>query len=129
MGSVYRVMLNALPADFRAQYGREMLLAFGDEARSAASTNSPLAVCRFAIRMVLDWLATIVRETEMTLKALPLAVVATILLLAVDWLAFHDIHEPHTVRDYLTLLASMVVFIYFAMELFGQSKRAGTPSR
>jgi hypothetical protein len=34
------------------------------------------------------------------------------LLLAVDWLMFHDLFEPHSVRDYLTLLASILVFAY-----------------
>jgi hypothetical protein len=35
-------------------------------------------------------------------KALTLGA-ATLCLLAVDWFAFHDFREPHTVRDYLTL--------------------------
>ena len=49
-------------------------------------------------------------------KALPLAA-AAILLLAVDWLAFHDIREPHAFRDYLTLVASMLVFFRVGWEL------------
>jgi hypothetical protein len=36
---------------------------------------------------------------------------AVILLLAVDWLMFHDLFEPHSVRDYLTLVASLLVFV------------------
>jgi hypothetical protein len=42
---------------------------------------------------------------------------AAVLLLAVDWLAFHDIREPHTFRDYLTLVASMLVFFRVGWEL------------
>lgn len=49
-------------------------------------------------------------------KVLPLGV-AAVLLLAVDWFAFHDIREPHTFRDYLTLAASIVVFFRFGWEL------------
>jgi hypothetical protein len=40
-------------------------------------------------------------------------VLAAVLLLAVDWLAFHDILEPHTVRDWLMLAASILVFLHF----------------
>jgi hypothetical protein len=39
---------------------------------------------------------------------------ATVLLLFVDWLAFHDFLEPHTIRDWLMLLASVLVFLHFA---------------
>jgi hypothetical protein len=52
----------------------------------------------------------------MVRKALPLAVSA-VLLLAVDWFAFHDIREPHTFRDYLTLVASLLVFFRVGWEL------------
>jgi len=44
-------------------------------------------------------------------------VAATFLLLMVDWFTFHDWREPHTFRDYLTLLASILVFFYWGMEL------------
>jgi hypothetical protein len=43
-----------------------------------------------------------------------LMVAASLLLLAVNWLAFHDFREAHTVRDWLMLLASVLVFIQFA---------------
>ena len=42
-----------------------------------------------------------------------LILVTSILLLAVNWLAFHDYLEPHTVRDWLVLLASVLVWIQF----------------
>jgi hypothetical protein len=47
---------------------------------------------------------------------------ATFCPLAVDWLGFHDLREPHTVRDHLTLFASFLVFFSFGTELFGRTK-------
>ena len=47
---------------------------------------------------------------------------ATFLLLIVDWFTFHDWREPHTFRDYLTLLASIFVFFYWGMELLESVK-------
>jgi hypothetical protein len=46
-----------------------------------------------------------------------IAGVLVAMLLAVDWLAFHDLFEPHTVRDYLTLAASLLAFVYLASDL------------
>jgi hypothetical protein len=40
-----------------------------------------------------------------------------VMLLAVDFLAFHDVTEEHTLRDWLTLFASLLVFIYLAKDL------------
>jgi hypothetical protein len=48
---------------------------------------------------------------------------AALLLLVVNWLAFHDYLEPHTVRDWLTLLASVLVWIQFARMLWLQNDR------
>lgn len=42
-----------------------------------------------------------------------LVAVASVLLVAVDWLAFHDLREPHTVHDWLMLAASVLVFAHF----------------
>jgi hypothetical protein len=53
-----------------------------------------------------------------------LMAVATFLLLVVNWLAFHDFREPHTVRDWLMLLASLVVFVEFA-RIFWKRNFAG----
>ena len=39
------------------------------------------------------------------------------LLLFVDWITFHDIFESHTIRDWLTLLASVLVFLYFLRDV------------
>ena len=52
-----------------------------------------------------------------------LMIVAAFLLLAVNWLAFHDYNEAHTVRDWLTLLASLLVFVQFARVLWRQNVR------
>ena len=50
-----------------------------------------------------------------------LMLVACLLLLAVNWLAFHDFHEAHTVRDWLMLIASVLVFLKFAGEFWNQN--------
>ena len=47
-----------------------------------------------------------------------LVTAATMLLVFVNWLAFHDFREPHTVRDWLMLCASVLVFIQFAREIW-----------
>jgi len=49
-----------------------------------------------------------------------LVLVASLLLLLVDWLAFHDFHETHTMRDWLMLIASVLVFLKFAREFWKQ---------
>jgi hypothetical protein len=50
-----------------------------------------------------------------------LMLAASILLLFVNWLAFHDIREPHTVRDWLMLIASALVIIQFARIFWSRS--------
>ena len=45
-----------------------------------------------------------------------LMITASLLLLAVNWFAFDDFREAHTVRDWLMLFASVLVFIQFARE-------------
>lgn len=50
-----------------------------------------------------------------------LIIVASLLLLAVNWLAFHDFREVHTVRDWLMLLASVPVFIQAARAFWKQN--------
>jgi hypothetical protein len=40
-----------------------------------------------------------------------------------NWLAFHDLRETHTVRDWLTLLASIAVFIHFARVFWNRLHR------
>jgi hypothetical protein len=43
-----------------------------------------------------------------------LMIAASILLLFVNWLAFHDFREAHTVRDWMMLIASALVIVQFA---------------
>jgi hypothetical protein len=43
-----------------------------------------------------------------------LMIAASFLLLMVNGLAFHDLREAHTLRDWLMLLASILVVIEFA---------------
>lgn len=52
-----------------------------------------------------------------------LVLVAGLLLLFVNWLAFHDIAEAHTVRDWLMLFASLLVFLVFARDLWNQYRQ------
>lgn len=40
---------------------------------------------------------------------------ASFVLVAVVWLAFHDLGEPHTVRDWLTLVAAILVWVSTAL--------------
>jgi DNA-binding CsgD family transcriptional regulator len=49
-----------------------------------------------------------------------LVLAASLLLLFVNWLAFHDFRELHTVRDWLMLIASALVFLKFVKELRNQ---------
>lgn len=51
-----------------------------------------------------------------------LMVAASILLLAVNWLAFHDFREVHTVRDWLMLLASVLVIVQFARVFWDRNR-------
>jgi hypothetical protein len=43
--------------------------------------------------------------------------VASFVLAVVVWLAFHDFAEAHTVRDWLTLLAAVLVWSSTALAL------------
>jgi hypothetical protein len=52
-------------------------------------------------------------------------VVASLLLLFVNWLAFHDFLEPHTVRDWLMLVASALVFLHFGRAVWKGRTRTG----
>jgi hypothetical protein len=52
-----------------------------------------------------------------------LMIAASFLLLVVNWLAFHDFREAHTVRDWLMLAASVLVFIQFAREFWNRNFR------
>ena len=47
-----------------------------------------------------------------------LIIISSVFLLFVNWLAFHDFQEVHTTRDWLMLLASILVFIQFGKDLW-----------
>jgi DNA-binding CsgD family transcriptional regulator len=49
-----------------------------------------------------------------------LVLTASLLLLFINWLAFHDVHEAHTVRDWLMLITSAFILLKFAKELWNQ---------
>ena len=78
----------------------------------------------------MDW-ATSFRDTvSITSKELEMknflnlnslfVVMTSLLLLFVNWLAFHDFREAHTVRDWLMLIASVLVFLKFGGELWNR---------
>ena len=50
-----------------------------------------------------------------------LMVAASILLILVNWLAFHDFRETHTVRDWLMLVVSALVIVQFARIFWSRS--------
>jgi hypothetical protein len=51
-----------------------------------------------------------------------ISAVSILLLSAVDWLAFHDLSEPHTVRDYMTLAASLLVLLNVISDVLPNAK-------
>ena len=48
--------------------------------------------------------------------------VTTALLLIVDFLTFHDLFEPHTLKDWLILVVSITFFIFAARVDFKKGK-------
>lgn len=50
-----------------------------------------------------------------------------VLLLLADFLAFHDLFEPHTVKDWLILVASILAVVSFAGDAAGQLGANGNP--
>jgi len=48
---------------------------------------------------------------------------AGLLLLVVNCLAFHDFREAHTVRYWLMLVASALIFIHFGREFLTRNPR------
>ena len=124
---IYALMLRVYPPTFRREYRREMLLVFTIQARDTIQSRSVVSFLRFALHIVWDWITTVVAETEReNMQKLVTLGVAVFVLLFVDWLTFHDWREPHTVRDYLTLFASLLVFAYVGMQLLGREHANGT---
>src|ERR1700686_3828356 len=110
MGRAYALMILA----FRRDFGREMYLAFRSEALELSRTAGLRSLLPFFLLVLSDWFVTLWKEHCDMPKRL-ITVVTILLLLAVDWLTFHDLFEPHTVRDYLTLAASLLVFLYIGL--------------
>ena len=124
---VYALMLRAYPQTFRREYRREMLLVFTTQARDTIQSRCVVGFLRFALHVVWDWITTVLAETEGEhMQKLMTLGIAVFVLLFVDWLTFHDWREPHTIRDYLTLFASLLVFVYLGMQLLGREHANGT---
>ena len=52
-----------------------------------------------------------------------LMVAASLLLVVVNRLAFHDFREAHTVRDWIMLVASALALFQFARQFWNQNYR------
>ena len=62
------------------------------------------------------------------IRWLTVALVATVvLLLFADFLAFHDLFEPHTGKDWLVLVASVLAVGCLALEAAGRLSMPGRP--
>lgn len=112
----FGALLLFYPKTFRNKFGREMKLTFLAEARAVHQASGAFALLPFCVRIIVDSVISSGREY----LDMPQRLLATVIVLAlvfIDWLAFHDISEPHTVRDYLTLIASILVFTYIALDL------------
>jgi len=115
LARAFDALLLVYPKSFRDRFGREMKLAFIAEARDVYRSAGTLALVPFFVRITIDGLVSSGREyLEMPQRLLVIAMVLA--LVVVDWLTFHDIFEPHTVRDYLTLAASILVFAHIALD-------------
>ena len=119
----FAAFLLIYPKAFRDQFGREMKLAFLSAARDVFKRGGTPALMPFLGRVIADGLASSAREHfEMPQRLLVIAMV--LVLVFVDWLTFHDVFEPHTVRDYLTLAASVLVFVHIGLDI--HRRRIGT---
>jgi len=49
-----------------------------------------------------------------------LILTASLLLVIVNWLAFHDFREVHTVRDWLMLVGSVLVLLKFTRDIWNR---------
>lgn len=121
--TTYGLMLHAYPPTFQREYGREMLGVFRNQLQDVIQAGSRFGFVRFTLRILWDWATTVLGEMEAkTMRKTLAAGAATLLLLIVDWFAFHDFREPHSVRDYLTLIASLLVFFSLGIELIERKR-------
>ena len=114
----YALMVSAYPRPFRERFGREMRLAFRSEVVETNKRFGDWGLLPLFLRVVFDWLGALWKENcEMRRPLITVLIVLT--LAAVDLLTFHDVFQPHTIRDYLTLAASLMVFFYLGLDLIG----------
>ena len=124
----YRRLLGLYPRSFRERFGGAMEQSFVDLIGSAPVSGAGLA--RILTAIVLDTINGIVRERIGGLRmhrlgrwdALLLGAVLLTLLIA-DFLAFHDLFEPHSVKDWLILAASVLAGA-FCVRVVARSPRA-----
>jgi len=105
-----------------------MFLAFRSEAQDLSTTAGLWSLFSFYLRISSDWFVSLWEEHCDMPKRL-ITVVTILLLLVVDWLTFHDLFEPHTVRDYLTLVASLLVFLYVGVDVLHSGDPTANRSR
>lgn len=120
----FGALLLFYPKAFRDRFGREMKLTFLSEAKTIHRRSGVFALLPFFMRIIADSLMSSGREyLDMPQRLLAAAIV--LVMVFVDWLALHDVFEPHTVRDYLTLAASILVFAHIAMDVRRRRIAAG----
>lgn len=128
MVKAYALMTLAYPRPFRERFGREMRLAFRSEALERSKASLGWALAGLAVRVLADWAIPLWKEYAAMPKYLSAACLV-LSFLAINWLTFHDWREPHTVRDYMTLAASLFLFAYLGFDLFRARRSSGPAVR
>ena len=100
----YRLLLNAYPADFRAQYRDQMLCVFEDSWRAATTLARPAVALRFWVNTLedvvksalLEWISqlTAAFRLERGISFAASVFIHVIVLWALTWLAFHPLPPP-----------------------------------
>lgn len=124
MCRAYALMISAYPRSFREHFGREMHLTFRSEAKMISAKLGGKGLFALFLRVSWDWIVTL-RKEYFDMPRLLIASALILSLVAVNWLTFHDLFEPHTVRDYVTLAASLLAFVYVGLDIL-RSHRAPT---
>jgi hypothetical protein len=122
----YALMTAAYPRPFRERFGREMRLAFRSQAVAVADRSGGWALLGLLLQVAWDWIFTLCKEYCEMPRYLIVAILIP-MLFVINWLAFHDLSEPHTVRDYLTLAASLLVFAYLGLDMFLRDRNSTLP--
>lgn len=100
----YRILLNAYPTDFRAQYGDQMLSVFEDSWHDATTLARPAVALRFWVHTFEDvvqsalseWISelTAAFKLERGISFAASVFMHVIVLWALTWLAFHPLPPP-----------------------------------